>query len=915
MPPKRGGGPGRGGPRGGGVGRGRGGTQHFGGQNTPAAHIASVGVKRPSHGKSGKEVGIITNHFEMRLESPIIHHYDAVGAEPEKVLPHSALEGRVTEELYQKLKSLHPQIFGEAAYDGRKNLYSPNRFPFDGDIQEYQITLSPAPAPGAPPGREPKMHRIRITKTHQEINPEVLRRYVIGQASHDNDVTVAINCLNVAVAMLPGENDRFSSNGKSVFVPEGAKVLGSGLSCWRGYFQSVRPTLGRMVINVDISTGLMYSEGNLLDVARSFFRRTDPGFACVTVPMREADRRNFSKFLDNVKIITAHADSKKTAMKPRGIKRVLPTSAKLTTFKLGNGQEQTVQQYYETTYGKKLRFPDTVCIEVGSGAYLPMEICSIVGGQIRNSQPPPELTKDVVEFATKKPAERLADIRKSLHILGYGTSKYLKAFGATVESQPMKLMSRVLQPPTLEYAVKKQVVVASGAGTWNMDHHKFFRPATVAGWAIMVFAKPQFWPNGKVMEVATAFAGACTDAGIGGLKGPGTNPVIDYADPQKTIQDALKALGMKHKTEKGIIPSLLLIILPTNSTQIYREVKFFGDVEFGVATQCMLETKCYKRLRDGTQGPADGQYYQNLALKINVKLGGINVVPTLPSTANIIGDPREPTLIMGADAIHPAPGAEGRPSYTAVVGSVDTLCSKYVATCRAQTSGQEIIDDMEDMTRSILSDFIGYKAKVENKPGVLPKRIIMYRDGVSEGQFAHVIEHEIPKIKAACKAHNISAKLTFVVVGKRHHVRFFPEGSAGSDRTGNCIAGTVVDQGISHPVEYDFYLQSHAGLLGTSRPAHYNVLLDENNMGPDHLQQLTYTLCHVYARSTRSVSIPAPTYYADIVCSRSANHYDPKGPFRPDAYDPASSGKQRLADAKSHYRQPHAVSRTRMYFS
>jgi eukaryotic translation initiation factor 2C len=56
----------------------------------------------------------------------------------------------------------------------------------------------------------------------------------------------------------------------------------------------------------------------------------------------------------------------------------------------------------------------------------------------------------------------------------------------------------------------------------------------------------------------------------------------------------------------------------------------------------------------------------------------------------------------------------------------------------------------------------------------------------------------------------------------------FPQQGQG-DRSGNCPAGTVVDSEISHPVEFDFYLQSHAGLLGTSRPSHYNVLYDENN--------------------------------------------------------------------------------------
>jgi len=49
-----------------------------------------------------------------------------------------------------------------------------------------------------------------------------------------------------------------------------------------------------------------------------------------------------------------------------------------------------------------------------------------------------------------------------------------------------------------------------------------------------------------------------------------------------------------------------------------------------------------------------------------------------------------------------------------------------------------------------------------------------------------------------------------------------------------------VDQQIVHPTEYDFYLNAHASIQGTSRPVHYHVMLDQNNFGPDQLQCFTY---------------------------------------------------------------------------
>lgn len=82
----------------------------------------------------------------------------------------------------------------------------------------------------------------------------------------------------------------------------------------------------------------------------------------------------------------------------------------------------------------------------------------------------------------------------------------------------------------------------------------------------------------------------------------------------------------------------------------------------------------------------------------------------------------------------------------------------------------------------------------------------------------------------------------------------------------------MIDSHITHPNEYDFYLCSHAGLQGTSRPTHYHVLHDENGFTPDMLHELTYRLCYGYARCTRSVSVVPPAYYADLVAFRAKYH-------------------------------------------
>lgn len=53
-------------------------------------------------------------------------------------------------------------------------------------------------------------------------------------------------------------------------------------------------------------------------------------------------------------------------------------------------------------------------------------------------------------------------------------------------------------------------------------------------------------------------------------------------------------------------------------------------------------------------------------------------------------------------------------------------------------------------------------------------------------------------------------------------------------------AGTVIDTTIVHPRQFDFYLNSHAGALGTNVCSYYHVLYNEIDFTSDELQQLTF---------------------------------------------------------------------------
>lgn len=134
-----------------------------------------------------------------------------------------------------------------------------------------------------------------------------------------------------------------------------------------------------------------------------------------------------------------------------------------------------------------------------------------------------------------------------------------------------------------------------------------------------------------------------------------------------------------------------------------------------------------------------------------------------------------------------------------------------------------------------LSTVMAY-LKVLSPSDIKPRLAILTIDS---GQFHTVIKDELPLIRSACAGFGeYRPKITIIIVGKRHHTRFYPTEADKADGLGNPAPGTVVDRGVTSVYDFDFYLQAHSGLQGTTRPAHYYVIHDKNNFTSDALQTL-----------------------------------------------------------------------------
>ncbi|RIA92820.1 Piwi domain-containing protein [Glomus cerebriforme] len=820
-------------------------------------------AQRPDLGKEGRRVKLKANYLKVaQFPNISIHQYSF------DIVP-KVVNKQTISKIYSEL----------AIENGFKNFFTV----FDGNSSIY--SASPLPLTNERKGNKYKVlltSHVKWTLGSYEatikfidcLSLDRLRNYISSQGPVTSAVITCLAALNAYINF--NTRQKYLTAGKGVYpssLNDRTIILSGGVELKQGFYQSIRPGWGDLFINVDICAAVFYLFGPLPEViCKVFSKRNAEELRAQGVNDHEINI--LSKYLRNVKVEALHHHNRKPVYR---VKRVTKEPANRLMFHNEvENREMSVAEYFYTKYEIKLKFPNLPCVLVNRGIFLPIELCYVLPGQRFEGQLADVTLADMIKHTCVKPQERFRRISKAVSdVFQHNKDPHLKSIGMEVDCNNMVVLNgRVLNPPRLTYnerSRKSEFIPENGR--WNIMNKVVCQGAQLINWAVVVFAQERLAPQPLVKTFMKKFREIANQKGMN----IPSDPYIMYSNPQGEITTALNIACQKSLFNRDYPPHIIICILGTTGP-LYGEIKRIGDTQLGIPTQCIL----LKRL---TKANGIDQICTNIFLKVNAKLGGQNVILSNDQIGFVSS---EPTMIFGADVFHSGKG-DNKPSIAAVCASMDSKATRYCGRFSVNKDPRnEIIEDLRGIVNDLLRVFY-------QKNQVLPRKILFYRDGVGENQFQHVLNYEVKALKDVFASiyKNSGPKLTFIILQKRHHTRFMPTESRDGDRLGNCRPGTVVDTTILVRQEFDFFLQSHSSLQGTSRPIHYNVLYDENNFSADGIQTLTYRLCYLSARCTLSISQVPAVYYAHLIANRAKHYYRWEGEEKSDIS--GSSGKSEIS--------------------
>ncbi|PTB42583.1 hypothetical protein M441DRAFT_26314 [Trichoderma asperellum CBS 433.97] len=869
--------------------------------------------RRPNYGTKGAEVVLWANYVALTASPKLVlYRYDV------SVTP-AATGGKLTQIIHLVLEASELAAYNhDIVSDFKSTLICRQKF------ADLTITVPYRKEGEEEPRANATKYNVKLQLTNTLATSELIGYLTSTNPSAQYEEKLPlIQAFNIFINHYAKSSNNLTAVGSSKTFALGADAdtwdLGNCLTAMRGFFASVRAATARVLVNVNPTHAAFFQEGPLEQFVNRLgsFRRS---------------AYEQQRFLKKIKVRTTHLKDK-LDKQGRPIPRIktihgyatkndghghehpprvkaLGSGPKDVEFWLeappqkgqsqstsasggkkkggkgGNppsvagsvaGQYISVYDFFVKTYNIRINDPRLPVVNVGNTenpTYLPVQVCHVLPGQPSNSKLDPSQTQQMIRFAVKRPAENATFIvSRGLQTAGLSSqvNPLLSQFGINVSPGLITVPGRVLMGPKVGYGQNQQV--STFGGSWNLVPRnapslKFSTCGSVQKWSCVYIEMPdypraQHFTSDALGNIVQSFHRVLQDTGI-----TASAPLLPFQRLQLNDTDDAQLEALFKRAASSL--QLLFVVLPATPIPLYNRIKLLGDVKYGVHTICSVGSKIAKP-------NGQDQYLRNLALKFNLKLGGNNHLVD-PSRLGFISEDK--TMIVGIDVTHPSPGSKGAPSVAGMVASVDRWLGQWPSVLSIQKSRKEMVTELDIMLKSRLELW-----RKRGKHTAFPENIIIYRDGVSEGQYQTVLDEELPLIRAVCKQVYPVAdqkkglpRLTIAVVGKRHHTRFYPTAASDADNSGNTKSGTVVDRGVTEARNWDFFLQAHTALQGTARPGHYYVVLDEifrqkyaktpgKNIA-DEFQDLTQSMCYIFGRATKAVSYCTPAYYADILCER-----------------------------------------------
>ena len=408
---------------------------------------------------------------------------------------------------------------------------------------------------------------------------------------------------------------------------EGKRVAGI-IEAVHGIHQAIRYTFGRLTLNVDVVCGSFYkSDMNLLEVLQTFLG------VGLQQELRELSNNKDHRFMDTcgrlvgVPFRVKHLSSSRNARVMK-VRRIDFDDALHSKFNQSqDGVEPriiSVYDYYLERYGIKLEYEFLPLLVTSDGSF-PIELCYTTGDKYKEHLTSHE-RGEFVKIATGPADKRAAAIMRNVRGLDWSKARYPRAMGLRVSAQMLQLQARILPTPTPLYSSDNGPGDVKTDGSWNLRRVKFRKSVKFDAWGVMLLPPPRdsAVQNSQMRQNVVKFFQGCLQPGFSnvGMRCPPSDPNISICNAQGNIKQQIREMHAAIGNLYHSAPKLLCFVVYKDfPNYIYTAIKACCEMELGVASQVMQ----YDKLRT-----AGLQYASNIAMKVNVKLGGVNSKVRVP---------------------------------------------------------------------------------------------------------------------------------------------------------------------------------------------------------------------------------------------------------------------------------------------